>query len=82
MVFTLILALAGCDAPPPQLEARISDRARNADLPVLVPLQPLFADIEALLPEEPGQVGRTLEARAADLRRRAAELRALTVGNG
>lgn len=72
------LALSACAAPPPQLEGEISQAARAADFPELIPLSS-FADIDALLPEDRDQVGGTLEARAASLRRRAAALRALPV---
>lgn len=70
--------LTACAAPPPQLEDVISAEARASEFPGLIPLGPL-SDIDALLPENPGQVGMTLEARAAGLRRRAAALQALTL---
>ena len=74
----LCLALAACSAPPPELADRISAEARAADFPELIPLAP-FLDIDALLPEDRARIGLTLDARAADLRRRAAQLRALPV---
>lgn len=71
------LAVLACSPPPPVLETRISATARAADAPMLLPLRGVFADIDALLPEDRGDVGRTLEARAADLRRRATALNLL-----
>lgn len=75
----LALFLAACDAPPPELEASISDRARGSEFPPLLPLGALLVETDSLLPEDPGAVGRSLEWRAADLRRRAAQLRALPI---
>lgn len=75
----LFLALTACDAPPPQLEDRISPAARAADFPPLLPLGPVFSDIEALLPQDQDRAALSLDARSADLRRRAAELQALDV---
>ncbi|MBF9035064.1 hypothetical protein HKCCE2091_12530 [Rhodobacterales bacterium HKCCE2091] len=71
------LLLCACAAPPPELESRISTAARGADYPTLIPLSPLYSTVQDLLPEDPGAIGRSLESRAADLRRRAAALRAL-----
>ena len=74
-VLFLLLPLAACDAPPPQLTERLSPEARSAAFPELVPLGPILRQTDSLLPDDPSAVGRSLEARAADLRRRAALLR-------
>lgn len=76
MFACLVLCLAACSGPPPHLEDAISPQARAQGFPQLISLAP-FADIDALLPEDAEQTGRTLAARAADLRRRAAALQAL-----
>lgn len=73
-----LLFLAACAGPPPHLEDQISPEARATDPPQLIPLAPIL-DIDALLPEDPAATGRSLEARAADLRRRAAALRAMAL---
>ncbi len=81
MRFVLVsacLALAACAAPPPELDARISAEARAADYPALISLTP-FDDIDALLPEDRDRTALGLQARAADLRRRAAVLRDLPI---
>lgn len=71
------LTLTACQAPPPALEAQISPASRAAGFPQLIPLGPLLVSAEELLPDDPGRIGRSLEWRAADLRRRAALLRQL-----
>lgn len=72
----LAVMLAACDAPPPQLADAISPAAQAADYPSLISLAPLQG-VEALLPPDRDQVAATLAARSADLRRRAAALRAI-----
>lgn len=76
IVSILCFVLVACEAPPPQLADRISAEALAEDVPQLIPLAP-FTDVDALLPEDRGQLGLALAARAASLRRRAAALQAL-----
>ncbi len=73
----LLVPLAACGPALPDLDSRISDAARSAPPPALRPLGPLLAPTETLLPTDAATAGATLEFRAADLRRRAAALRAL-----
>ncbi len=73
----LPLLLAACGDPLPDLDAGLSPAARDAPFPELVPLGPLLAQTDALLPRDAEAEGRSLEARAADLRRRANLLRQL-----
>jgi len=70
-----LACLAACGPSRPDLASRISSEGRAADFPALVPLGPLLRDSDALLPRSAEQDGASLEARAADLRRRAAMLR-------
>jgi len=70
------VALSACAAPPPELIERISPEALAAEVPQLIPLASV-SDVDALLPEDRARVALGLEARAADLRRRAAALRSL-----
>jgi hypothetical protein len=77
ILLTALLPLTACSVRAPELDAAISVQIRNADWPELVPLGPLLADTEDLSPDRDGSIGRDLQARAADLRRRAAILRAL-----
>jgi hypothetical protein len=72
-----VAALGACGPDVPALDARIGAEARAADFPDLVPLGPLLAGVDAIPPREAAPEGESLEARAADLRRRAAALRAL-----
>ena len=76
----LPLLLAACGDPLPDLDAPLSPTARNAAYPELVPLGPLLAGTDALLPRDAEAEGRGLEARAADLRRRANQLRQMPLG--
>lgn len=71
--------LTACSVRAPELDATISMQSRNAEWPELVPLGPLLAGIEDLDLERAREVGPDLQARAADLRRRAAILRALAL---
>jgi hypothetical protein len=67
--------LAACGPDVPELDARIEGSA--APFPELVPLGPLLARVDAVPPRAAAPEGQSLEARAADLRRRAAALRAI-----
>ena len=75
----LLVGLASCGPPRPELASRISAEGSAADFPALVPLGPLLQGNDALLPRSAGQEGQSLEARAADLRRRAALLRQMAL---
>ena len=59
----------------PDLSSEWSAEARAADYPSLVALGPLLAQAEAPLIRTAAVEGSNLEARAEDLRRRAARLR-------
>jgi hypothetical protein len=69
--------LSGCGPPRPDLASRISPESNGAAFPELVPLGPLLDRADGLLPRAAAREGQSLEARAADLRRRAARLRAM-----
>jgi hypothetical protein len=69
--------LAACGPDVPALDARLGAEARAADFPDLVPLGPLLAGVDAVPVRAAAPEGQSLEARAADLRRRAARLRAM-----
>ena len=69
--------LAACGPPRPELASRISPEIQAAARPALRPLGPLLQQSDMLLPRSAEGEGESLQARAADLRRRAAELRAL-----
>ncbi|PWK56302.1 hypothetical protein C7455_11438 [Roseicyclus mahoneyensis] len=78
----LLVALAGltaCGPSRPDLASRISAEGHAADFPALVPLGPLLQGADALVPRSAEREGQTLEARAADLRRRAALLRQMAL---
>lgn len=77
LIFALTLLPLACGPSLPDLDARLSDAGRAQDFPSLVPLDPLLAQIEAPLPRSAADEGTSLEARALDLRRRAAWLRNL-----
>lgn len=79
LVLSLMIAVSACSIRAPELDASITATSRDADWPELVPLGPLLARAEALTPRAAESEGRTLEWRAADLRRRAALLRALVL---
>ncbi|NKX44559.1 hypothetical protein [Roseicyclus persicicus] len=72
-----LACLAACGPSRPDLASRISAEGRAADFPALQPLGPLLDRSDALLPRSAAREGAALEARAADLRRRAALLRAM-----
>ncbi|MCS6623759.1 hypothetical protein N0B44_12625 [Roseibacterium beibuensis] len=73
------LALAACSSGMPDLDSRLTEASRNAPYPELVPLGPLLAQVDALLPRSAAAEGQSLESRAADLRRRAAQLRRMSI---
>lgn len=77
--FLLCLLTAACGPGMPDLDADLSAEARAADYPSLVALGPLLATADAPLTRSAETEGNTLEARAADLRRRAAWLRAMSL---
>ncbi|MEL6531787.1 MAG: hypothetical protein AAFQ06_01990 [Pseudomonadota bacterium] len=72
-----VLCFSACAIPVPDLEARVSPEARNAPFPALVDLRPTLRATQDLLPDRVAQNGQSLAVRAADLRRRAAALRAV-----
>jgi len=67
--------LAACAPERPDLLDEVSPEARAEDFPEIVPLQPLLDQADAQEPRVAAEEGRSLEARAADLRRRAESLR-------
>lgn len=75
----LTLLAAGCAPSLPDLDATLTPASRTADYPQLVPLGPVLAEVDALLPREAMPVSTGLEARVADLRRRAAALRRMPI---
>jgi hypothetical protein len=70
-------ALAACGPDIPALDARLGPEARAADFPDLVPLGPLWPVSTPCPVRAAATEGQSLEARTADLRRRAAALRAM-----
>jgi len=74
-----LACLAACGPPRPDLASRISAEGRAAEFPALVPLGPLLARSDAITPRSAAPEGQSLEARAADLRRRAALLRQMAL---
>ncbi|MBF9059079.1 hypothetical protein HKCCSP123_07775 [Rhodobacterales bacterium HKCCSP123] len=73
----LLALVAACGPSRPELASRLSPEARSAAFPELVSLGPLMQRSDQLLPRAADREGQSLEARAADLRRRAAALRAM-----
>ena len=73
--FLIAALLAGCSSFP-QLDAVVSDEARRADYPNLIPAERLLAKRDAGRLDE--NSGRALLARASRLRARARILRSLT----
>ncbi len=59
----------------PDLDNRLTEQSRAAGFPQLVPLGPLLAQADAAGPRVAATEGASLEARVADLRRRANWLR-------
>jgi len=79
LLFAALSALTACSVRAPELDATLSAQSRTAEWPELVPLGPLLAGTEDLDLEQAREVGPDLQARAADLRRRAAILRRLSL---
>ncbi len=79
VVISLIaLALLGaCSIRAPELDMVTLPQSQSADWPELVPLGPLLSRADQLAPRSTDSAARDLAWRAADLRRRAALLRAL-----
>ena len=78
VIFLCFLLLA-CGPNRQELDSALSAEARAADYPELVALGPLLAQAEAPLVRSAATEGASLEARAADLRRRAARLQAMAL---
>lgn len=76
-VLFVVTLIAACSIRAPELDATITETSRAAPWPELVPLGPLLTDAAALAPRTAETEGRSLQWRAADLRRRAALLRAI-----
>jgi hypothetical protein len=74
-----VVCLVACGPPRQDLASRISAEAQAADFPELAPLGPLLQESDALLPRNAEGEGGSLEARAADLRRRAALLQQMAL---
>jgi len=79
LVLLLLLLVPACATRAPDLDRSISQASRHAAWPELVPLGPLLAGAETLTPRTAETEGRSLQWRAADLRRRAALLRAISL---
>lgn len=77
VVLVLCLLPLACGPSMPDLQSEISAEAQAAAYPSLVALGPLLARADAPLQRSAESEGRSLEARAEDLRRRAAWLRAM-----
>ncbi len=77
ILIVIALSPLACAPSLPDFDAQLSADARSADYPSLVPLGPLLADVEAPQPRNAASEGQSLEARAANLRLRAAWLRNL-----
>lgn len=77
LALCLFLALPACGTGLPGVEDMASPAALASDYPQLVPLGPLLSDASALRPRTAIVEGVSLEARTADLRRRARLLRAM-----
>lgn len=69
--------LAACGPSLPELADRTGPDSPATPYPRLVPLGPLLGQEDVLAPPAAGRAGEDLAARAADLRRRAAALRAM-----
>ena len=71
------LALSACGPDIPALEDRGAGTPGASGYPDLVPLGPLLDRVDTLPATEAAPEGRTLEDRGAELRLRAARLRAM-----
>lgn len=67
--------LAACGPTIRDPDNLISPAAQSGQYPEIVPVSPLVAATDDLLPDEAAAQGQSLQARAADLRRRAELLR-------
>lgn len=72
-----LTALSACGPDVPELDQRLSAETRAEPFPRLEPLGLILADVDAIPDRAAAPEGQTLEARSADLRRRAAALRAM-----
>lgn len=77
-VICLTVALWGC-TPFPDLDSALSDGARDAPYPALLPVETLTA--RAADPQITPGTGPGIEARVASLRARAARLRGSVIDN-
>lgn len=77
LILTALFLVSACSLRAPEIDWAMSAQSRSADWPALVPLGPLLAGDAALTPRSADIEGRSLQWRAADLRRRAALLRAV-----
>lgn len=75
--FALLLCLLPMACAPsfPDLDNRLTAQSQGADYPRLVPLGPLLDTADAIAPRAAASEGTSLEARAANLQRRAEWLR-------
>ncbi|MEX3014650.1 hypothetical protein [Gymnodinialimonas hymeniacidonis] len=73
----LCLIPAACGPGMPDLDHRLTAQSQASGFPELVPIGPLLAQADADAPRVAATEGLSLEARAADLRRRANWLRSL-----
>ncbi len=71
----LCLIPAACGPGMPDLDHRLTAESQASGFPQLVPLEPLLASADAEPPRVAATEGLSLEARVADLRRRANWLR-------
>ena len=67
--------VAACGPTARERANLISPAAQAGEYPQIQPVAPLLASTDDLLPQEAAERGENLQARAADLRRRAALLR-------
>ncbi|MEL7379632.1 MAG: hypothetical protein AAFN09_05865 [Pseudomonadota bacterium] len=72
-----LLCFSACAIPIPDLADQVSPEARSAPFPALIDLRPTLRATQDLVPDRAAQSGQSLAFRAADLRRRAAALRAV-----
>lgn len=75
--FALLVCLlpVACTPSFPDFDNRLTAQSQDADYPRLVPLGPLLDTTDATAPRAAASEGSTLEARAANLQRRADWLR-------
>lgn len=76
LALAALLGLTACAAPP-DLPPRELTAEERASMPVLIDLNPIFSSPETLEGDRAAEAGLSLEARAALLRRRADQLRAM-----